>query len=105
MNNKKIRHVNPLSRGMVHDNCDPVERHDIEVNHPLYADDLVILSKSASGLTKSLENLDRYCGNWQLNVNIQKTKVIIFRSSEKHPIDCEFRFRRAVIEIVQNFST
>ena len=60
------------------DNCDPVELHDIEINHLLYADDLVILSKSASGLAKSLENLDRYCENWHLKVNVQKTKVIIF---------------------------
>ena len=85
------------------DNCDPVELHDIEINHLLYADDLVILSKSASGLAKSLENLDRYCENWHLKVKVQKTKVIIFRSSEKRPVDCEFRFRGAAIEIVQNF--
>ena len=36
-------------------------------------------------------------------VNLQKTKVIIFRSSEKHPMDCEFRFRGTAIEIIQNF--
>ena len=46
------------------DNCDPVDLHDIEINHLLCADDLVILSKSASGLAKGLENLDQYCEKW-----------------------------------------
>ena len=44
----------------------------------MYADDLVIVSQSASGLQKSLDRVNQYCLKWKLTVNINKTKVLIF---------------------------
>jgi retron-type reverse transcriptase len=46
-------------------------------NHLLYADDLVILSESPTGLQHCLNALDNYCEKWRLNINIKKTKVMI----------------------------
>ena len=39
------------------DSCDPVELHDFKLNCLLYADDLVLMSESASGLQCSLTKL------------------------------------------------
>ena len=41
------------------------------------ADDLVLISLSASGLHNALNHLHDYCSKWKLNVNITKSKVII----------------------------
>jgi hypothetical protein len=44
-------------------------------------DDLVILSESQAGLQNSLNKLEKYCYKWQLTVNTNKTKIMIFQRS------------------------
>jgi hypothetical protein len=43
----------------------------------LFADDLLILSETKEGLQHSLNNLSNYCDNWQLDINVNKTKSMI----------------------------
>ena len=43
----------------------------------LYADDLVIFSKSKNGLQDYLDSLSEYCKENDLSVNLNKTKVLI----------------------------
>ena len=43
-------------------------------------DDMVLLSESIEGLQKMLNTLSNYTKEWDLNVNLQKTKIIIFRN-------------------------
>ena len=45
-----------------------------------FADDLVILSESQNGLQSALNKLEDYCHKWQLTVNKNKTKVMIFHT-------------------------
>ena len=45
----------------------------------LFADDAVILSDSIQGLQSSLNYLEMYCNKWNLSVNIDKTKIVVFR--------------------------
>ena len=52
-------------------------------NHLLYADDLVILSESPTGLQHCLNALDNYCQKWRLNINIKKTKAMILSKTER----------------------
>lgn len=40
----------------------------------LYADDIVLFSKTAEDLQHSLNVLSVYCTKWKLTVNVQKTK-------------------------------
>jgi hypothetical protein len=44
-------------------------------NHLFYADDLVILSESPTGLQHCLNALDNYCEKWRPNINMKKTKL------------------------------
>jgi hypothetical protein len=48
----------------------------------LYADDL-FMSTSALGLQNkpNTSRLNKYCQMWNLNVNIKKTKIVIFSPS------------------------
>lgn len=45
----------------------------------LYADDTVILSETAEGMQNALDIFQQYCDTWKLQVNINKTKVLVFR--------------------------
>jgi hypothetical protein len=44
----------------------------------LYADDTVILSENKDGLQKALDIFESYCEIWKLQVNVNKTKVMMF---------------------------
>jgi retron-type reverse transcriptase len=58
--------------------CSPASLLDHKLMCLMYADDIVLLSESASGLQNSLNALKGYCSNWGLNVNQKKTKIMIF---------------------------
>ena len=44
----------------------------------MYADDIVLISSSATGLKNHLHTLQSFCKDWKLNVNTDKTKVCVF---------------------------
>ena len=52
---------------------------DISYILMLFADDMVILSNSPEDLQNSLNLLGSYCDNWGLSVNVDKSKVMVFR--------------------------
>ena len=49
----------------------------------LYADDLVILSQIATGLQNAINILNNFCNKWKLNVNLKKTKVVVFQKKQR----------------------
>ena len=46
----------------------------------LYADDLILMSESASGLQKQLDALASFCEQRLLTVNLSKTKEVVFET-------------------------
>ena len=46
-----------------------------------YADDIVLISESASGLQSTLDKTFDYCKKWHLNINRDKSKVVAVGSS------------------------
>ena len=55
--------------------------NDKKIGCLFYADDLVLMSESESGLQHSLDLLNDYCNNWHLKVNESKTKVMLVQNS------------------------
>ena len=51
----------------------------------LYADDLVLMSTSKSGLQRKFDKLSQYCDKWRLCVNTDKTMVMQVSKSGKLP--------------------
>lgn len=43
-----------------------------------YADDTVIMTETADDLQKALDEFHVYCSQWKLNVNVEKTKILVF---------------------------
>ena len=67
----------------------------------LNADDTVLMSESAYDLQKSLDVFAEYCNLWTLQVNIAKTKVLIF---SKGPMTKrKFLYKDIIIEKVKDF--
>ena len=69
------------------------------IAHLLWADDLVLISDTISGLKKQLEGLKKFCHLNQMTVNELKTKVMVFGSDEK----VEVEFNNKVIEQVDKY--
>ena len=57
-----------------------------KLNSLLYADDLIILSRSKLGLQNCLNMLSSYCNSWMLKINPKKTKIMIFQRCTKNVI-------------------
>ena len=53
---------------------------DKSINCLLYADDLVIFSRSAKNLQIILNKLESFCENVDLSVNLDKTNIMIFNN-------------------------
>ena len=54
---------------------------NVTINNSLFGDDLTILSWSKYDLQKKKSNLENYCEKWGLELNLDKTKVMIFNKS------------------------
>ena len=54
------------------------ELFNTQISSLLFADDLAIFSLTKNGLQEKLDILEKYCRQWDLNLNLKKTKVIIF---------------------------
>ncbi len=73
------------------------------VNSLLYADDLLIIAKSPKQLQQSLDKLDEYCKIWKLQVNTQKTKIVVFRN-RKATGEHKFTLSNQPVEVVDSFT-
>ena len=77
----------------------------------LYADDTVIMAESPNELQRGLNALSQYCEDWSLQVNMSKTKIVIFSKgkSKKPPVLSDFggqkgfKFRNDQVEIVDEY--
>lgn len=70
----------------------------------LYADDIVIFSDSPEGLQKGLDILYDYCKKWKLSVNIDKSKIMIFRKGGRIRGNLSFKYGDIELEIVPKFT-
>ena len=77
--------------------------YDILLKLLMYADDMVIFSKTKKGLQEALDNLDVYCRKWDISVNTRKTKVVVFRKGGRLNNDYTWYFRNELIEVVSTF--
>ncbi len=59
--------------------CKPLTLEKLSLNCLMFADDLLLLSETPEGLQKSINNLNKFCIKWQLSINVNKTKAIIFQ--------------------------
>ena len=94
-------YINDLPSLLEKAQCDPVTLNTIKINTLMYADDTLLLSKSKAGLEKALRLMEIYCQKWQLKINTDKTKIMIFN---KRPKNIDFKFNGQPLETVQCYN-
>ena len=69
----------------------------------LYADDIVLLSCSPVGLQRMLNKLSAYCKLWELEVSLEKTKVVVFKKGRKLNRAEKWTYRNQKIEVLPEY--
>lgn len=96
-------YLNDLENEFIQKGVEGVDIGMLKLFLLLYADDIVIFSNTMEGLQKGLDVLEDYCRKWKLTVNIDKTKVMVFRKGGNLPRNLSFNFQGKNIEIVRKF--
>ena len=65
---------------------------------------MVILGKSPEDLQKSLDRFNLYCHEWGLTVNVEKTKIVVFRKSGLLRENERWHFNNSYIQVVNDFN-
>ena len=74
--------INDITKNFENNKSTPLKLKDSNEHwFLLFADDLLILSETKEGLQHSLNNISNYCDNWQLDINVNKTKSMIFKQN------------------------
>ena len=68
----------------------------------LYADVIVLMSETETCLQKGLDILNDYCWRWKPSVNVNKTKVMIFKKGGINR-NVMFKYNDQYLELVNNF--
>ncbi len=69
----------------------------------MFADDMAIFSETREGLQAGLDALSDYCRKWGLTVNIDKTKIVVFRKGWRLGRLDRWMFRGKILEVVSVF--
>ncbi len=70
----------------------------------VYADDIVILVENEQDLQKLLDILHRWSQEWQMMVNVQKTKIVHFCKGPSVPVtEATFQYGEQQIQVVDRY--
>ena len=69
----------------------------------LYADDIVIISDCPHTLQNMINALYNYCNLWCLKLNLNKSKIVVFRKSPRLSSNLKWNFGTENIEIVNDY--
>lgn len=69
----------------------------------LYADDAIIMSETAVGLQNGLNVLSEYCTRWKLQLNTDKTKIVVFRAGGRLRANESWKYNEFNLEVVSYF--
>ena len=95
--------INDLSLNFESDESCPLKLINSRIGSLLFADDLLILSESKEGLQNSLNQLSKFCDNWQVTLNIKKTKTMIFQQNLVTPKTNPIFYKNEQLENVSEY--
>ena len=96
-------YINDLPSHLSKLNADPVTIGPSKLNCLLYADDVILLSTTKSGLQKCIDAIKSYSEQWKLEINLNKTKTLTFNKSGSF-IDENFYLGQDKIESVNSYT-
>ena len=84
--------------------CQLVSLGNIKLSNLLYADDLILISETKTGLQSCLDNLQAYCQKWKLTVNNKKTKVMVVEKRQSSAQIHRFSLQKEPLDICKLYS-
>ena len=86
------------------EDCESPELFNTQISSLHLADDLAILSVTKNWLQEKLDVSEKYSRQWGLNINLKKTKVIIFNNQENTIKMVKFYYRGKEIKIASQYT-
>jgi predicted GTPase len=68
-----------------------------------FADDMVIVAKSERQMKEMMRNLEKYVRKKNLEVNVEKTKMMVFNKRKRKNEESEWKWEESKIEGVNEF--
>ena len=91
-------YINDLPEIFNFEGNNPITIGNTEISCLKYADDIIIMSNSPISLQKCIKNLEIYCAKWKLEVNLKKTKIMIFNKQGSLIKKHQFFYQDKIIE-------
>ena len=63
---------------------DPINISNLNLAALIYADDILLMSETQTGIITQIKLLHKYCESNSLKINYNKTKIMIFNETEKY---------------------
>ena len=96
-------YVNDCEMQLISDNCPYINIQMLNIFLIMYADDMVLLAEKPEGLQKMINSLFNYTQNWNLTVNTNKTKIVVFRNGGKLRDNEKWYFNGCKLDVVNEF--
>ena len=93
--------INDIPNMIDNSNSDPPYLGELSISCLLYADDLVILSRTKEGLQESIDTLHKFTDKWFLEINKSKTKCLVFSKGRKSGEN--FKFNGVLLEMCDSY--
>ena len=97
-------YVNDCESHLLSDHCPHVEIQMLNLFLIMYVDDMVLLAETPEGLQKLLDSLSKYNHTWDLTLNTNKTKIVVFRNGGKLRDNEKWYYNGCQLESVNKFN-
>lgn len=69
----------------------------------MYADDIVITAATVGDLQRNINALQKFCTQWKLQVNLQKSKIMVFRRGGRLRVSESWTYQNVPVEVVNSY--
>uniref|UniRef100_A0A0N7ZBB2 Reverse transcriptase domain-containing protein n=1 Tax=Scylla olivacea TaxID=85551 RepID=A0A0N7ZBB2_SCYOL len=102
-------YVNDIEKSLIENRCNYLlfddNYLDLQLNLliMMYADDTVVLANSEEEMRNILNALELYCDKWKLEVNKNKTKIVVFSRGRLNYDNFHFVFSDEIIDTISEY--
>ena len=98
--------INELYEFMVQNNIRGIQLFPsiIEIFLLMFADDIALISDTVKGLQKQLNTLNTFCSRNKLTVNIDKTKIVVFKKGGNLARREKWHYGETELEVVNGYT-